>query len=168
MKRGYINLVEIEGMRYPNLVAAVNWNICGKPAIACHAGITRELFDAALSGDEKLTHDEMVGISRLTKIPVSVLELPKLALMSCNKFQHIMKVMDLRDDFNYIKEKRTEAGKGEDIDIKSSERELDTYARYFKKGNGTYVGYMAVRQKIDWNFWLYLNIDQKKPRGLKR
>ncbi len=168
MKRGYTNLIEIEGMRYPNLFEVVNWKICGKPAIADHAGITVELLEAALSGDEELTPDEMIVISRLVKIPVNVLELPELVLMSCNKFQHIMKVMDLRDDFDYIKEQRAAVGKGEDVCVKSAERKLDSYTKYFKRGNGSYVGYMAVRQEIDWNFWLYRNIDQKKPRGLKR
>ena len=94
---------EGENMRYPNLLEVVNWNICGKPAIADHAGITGELLEAVLSENEELTHDEMMGISRLVKIPVSVLELPELVLMNGNKFQHKMKVLDLREDFARIK-----------------------------------------------------------------
>ena len=105
---------EGENMRYPNLLEVVNWNICGKPAIADHAGITGELLEAVLSENEELTHDEMMGISRLVKIPVSVLELPELVLMNCNKFQHKMKVLDLREDFARIKALRMTVGKNND------------------------------------------------------
>lgn len=157
-----------ENMRYPNLLEVVNWNIYGKPAIADHAGITGELLKAVLSENEELTHDEMMGISRLVKIPVSVLELPELVLMNCNKFQHKMKVLDLREDFARIKALRMTVGKNNDIDIKIAEKKLDTYSEYFKSGNGSYVGYKAVEQAIYWNFWLYRNIDQKKPRGLRK
>lgn len=155
-------------MRYPNLLEVVNWHICGKPAIADHAGVTRELLEAVLCENEELTHDEMIGISRLVEIPVNVLELPELVLMNCNKFQHKAKIMDLYEDFAHIKTLRTAIGKGNDTAIKVAETKLDTYTKYFKRNSGSYVGYRAVLQAIEWNFWLYHNIDQKKPRGLRK
>lgn len=164
----YQNLMEVKGSRYPNLVEVIDWHICGKPAIADHAGITGELLDAVLNGKEELTHDEMRGISCLTDIPVGVLERPELVLMDSNKFQHVMKVMDLVDSLDYIKRLRTVKGRGEDIELKVAERKLNTYLRYFKLGDGSYVGYKAVKKAVDWNFWLFQNMDTKKPRGLKK
>lgn len=81
----YQNLLEVKGSRYPNLVEVVDWRICGKPAIADHAGVTGELLDAALNGKEELTDAEMWKISNLTDIPVGVLERPELVLMGSNK-----------------------------------------------------------------------------------
>lgn len=164
----YQNLIEVKGSRYPNLVEVIDWHICGKPAIADHAGVTGELLDAALNGKEELTDAEMRKISNLKDIPVGVLERPELVLMDSNKFQHVMKVMDLVDSFNYIKRLRTVKGHGEDIEIKAAERKLNTYLRYFKMGDGSYVGYKAVRKAVDWNFWLFLNVDTERPRDLEK
>lgn len=162
-----LDLMEPEKLPYPNLAEVVNWNMVGMPAIAEHANVDIDILKDALMGDDELAHNEMLGISSLTKVPVSVLELPKLCMMDCNKFQHIMKVLDLQDDMHLIKEFRKKAGKGNDPVLRSAERTVEAYVSRFKSGKGTYIGYLTARKDVDWNFWLYKNIDNGKPRATR-
>lgn len=95
-------------MKYPNLNSIVRWHSYGIPAFADHAGVTRELFEEVLKGEEELTDMELMGIVRLVHVPFGVLKQPKLIYMDNKKFQHRKKVEDLQKGYEYIKFLRTQ------------------------------------------------------------
>lgn len=154
-------------MKYPNINELVHWNYYGIPAMADHAGVTTELFEAVLKGQEELTDEELTGLSRLVNIPVGVLKQPQMAKMDCNKFQHCVKVLVLEEYFDFVKEKRTEQGQVDSLEIKSARKWLDLYIQYFQDGKGSYCGFRAVLHRIQQNMQLY-QMDLKQPRGLKK
>ena len=154
-------------MNYPNIRELVRWNYYGVPAMADHAGVTTDLFYAALNGEEELTEEELKGLAGLVDIPVSVLKMPYKIKLDSNKFQHIMKVLDLEEYFEFAKVLRTSQGQGSHLDLRDAEIYLNMYLQHFKDGNGSYCGYKAVLHKIRWNMQLY-QMDLKQPRGLKK
>ena len=156
-------------MFYPNLESLVQWHSYSSVTFADHAGVTMELFDAVLAGNEELTDEEFYRISRLVNIPVGLLKHPELQILKRRKCQHHQKIIALADRFNFIQELRSEIGKGDDIDLKDAFRHGHALIKDFERsGEVSYCRYLAVLHRIKWNEWLYFHIDRKKVRGLNK
>lgn len=74
--------------KYPNLLEMLKYYPCGEPAVCDHAGIEPELLHAALNGDEPLTLDEIMGISRLYGCPVSMIGCHKVIMLDMGRWRH--------------------------------------------------------------------------------
>jgi len=156
-------------MKYPNLTSIVHWHSYHWTTFADHAEVTRELFEAVLEGNEELTDDEFRRISRLVNIPVGLLKQPEMKYLYRRRFQHHQKIVALVERFNIILELRNEIGKGDDIDLKYTYRQVESLINHFEEFKSvSYCRYLAVLASIEWNEWLYWNIDRKKVRGLKK
>ena len=156
-------------MKYPNLVSLVYWHSYGTPTFADHAGVTRELFQAVLEGDEELTDGELLGISRLVHIPLGLLKCPKMQYLYVERFQHSRKIIDLAERYNRIRKLRCKIGKGNCTDLKLAYQAVSDIVKDFdKNGKVSYCRYRAALERVTWNEWLYRNSDKKKVRGLQK
>lgn len=153
--------------KYPNLNSIVLWHPYHSSTFASHAEVTPELFEAVLKGDEGLTDDEFRRISRLVNIPVGLLKQPYIARLNNKKFQHRKKVDDLAYRYETIKCLRTKKGYGNCSDLRITGEALEDFIKAFEDHGSTFCRYRAVLYRIEWQEWLYIHRDGRKPRGLK-
>lgn len=134
--------------KYPNLVELLRYYPCGIPAVCKHAEIEPELLAAVLDGTEVLTPVEIMGLARLYKCPVGVLNYPEVIMLDKYRWRHMQMILEA--DRIYMR-LRAMAGAGNERAagyIKHVKWKWQKFLRAVYEGKLSYCHYLGAKESF--------------------
>lgn len=154
-------------MKYPNLIEMVKYHPYHISTFADHAGVTTELMEEAVKGNEDLLLAEKQGIARLLGVPISLLFLPKPILMDRKNRKHQKMVEDLMAQLTIINEYHLHGSHAADMFMKYGRGYLVNLELMFLDDRATYCQYLGQKERVQ-QALLSIRVEQSHPRGLER
>lgn len=154
-------------MIYPNLNEMVKYHPYHISTLADHAGVTTELMEEVVRGNEELSLEEALGIARLYNVKLEILFLPKLIRMDKQNRKHQRMVSELMSFLPVIHKYQMEGSQEAEIFMRYGRIDLVNLELYFLDNRATYCQYLGVKERVE-QALLFIRNEQRKPRGLER
>lgn len=155
--------------KYPNLSEIVKYHPYHIGTFAYHADVTLDLLQAALNGQEELYSGEIIKISRLVGVPVSVLICPKLIMLDKNRLKHKQMIRDLISKRVYIRERFQSGSLEAKTFMQWYGSELELLHALFTDDKASYGRYLGLKSRIDRCLKsIYIEQNEKRRRSREK
>lgn len=135
-------------MNLINLREFIKYHLYHICTFAYLAGVTQDLLEAALRGEENLTPGELRKITKYTGIPYSLMSCPRLIMMSHDRYRHRRMMAALCDKMIAV----MEAAKGEAtagyITYKR-DKMLNLVSDFQNIGEVSYCRYLGIKEEVE-------------------
>lgn len=130
--------------KYPNLAILAVKHHYHYDTFAAHANVTPALFMRVLQEGEELTGPELVGISRLTGVPVAILAARDMIYLQKENSGDVDKMANLINFFEYVK--ANSSGRSALLQRRISEtaERVDSLQKAFEDTRAAYCEFVAV------------------------
>lgn len=154
-------------MIYPNLIEMVKYHPYHISTLADHAGVTTELMEEVVRGNEELSLEEALGIARLYNVQLEVLFLSKLIRMDKENKEHQRMVKELIDWLPVIHEYQLKGSQEAETFMRHGRIYLVNLELFFRDDRATYCQYLGVKQRVE-QALSFIRNEQSQPRRLER
>jgi len=152
---------------YPNLSEVIKYHPYHISTFAGFANVTRELFEAALAGYEKLTDEELRKIACYAEIPIGVLRCPHLIMLNRCRLRHQKMVRGLCKSILLILGKQKDGSMEAARFMQYYRKDIVNLTLAFLDNSASYAQYLGAKERVDQTIQFIRN-EERMPRGLRK